>query len=122
MMTLGMNPFINAQGFCRTGMTTVALGAVTNIVLDPIFIFALDMGVRGRPWPPSCPSLLGAVGPLLPAGQKDPPPAGVALPPAGQGHTPGGRPGRVHLCHEHHQLHRSMACNPTLPTFGGKPI
>jgi len=47
MIGLGMNPFINAQGFSRMGMMTVALGAVVNIVLDPIFIFVLDMGVRG---------------------------------------------------------------------------
>ncbi len=47
MIGLGMNPFINAQGFSRMGMLTVALGAVVNIVLDPIFIFGLDMGVRG---------------------------------------------------------------------------
>lgn len=47
MVGLGMNPFINSQGFGRTGMLTVVLGAVINIVLDPVFIFALDMGVRG---------------------------------------------------------------------------
>ena len=47
MIGLGMNPFINAQGFGRTGMMTVCLGAVVNIVLDPVFIFVLDMGVRG---------------------------------------------------------------------------
>lgn len=47
MVGLGMNPFINAQGFGRMGMMTVALGAVINIVLDPIFIFGLDMGVKG---------------------------------------------------------------------------
>ena len=47
MIGLGMNPFINAQGFSRMGMMTVALGAAVNIVLDPIFIFDLDMGVRG---------------------------------------------------------------------------
>lgn len=47
MIGLGMNSFINAQGFGRVGMMTVLLGAVTNIVLDPIFIFALGMGVRG---------------------------------------------------------------------------
>ena len=47
MIGLGMNPFINAQGFSRMGMMTVAPGAAVNIVLDPIFIFALDMGVRG---------------------------------------------------------------------------
>ncbi len=47
MIGLGMNPFINAQGFSRMGMVTVAVGAVVNIVLDPIFIFGLNMGVRG---------------------------------------------------------------------------
>ncbi len=47
MTGLGMNPFINSQGFAATGMLTVLLGAVVNIVLDPIFIFVLDMGVRG---------------------------------------------------------------------------
>lgn len=47
MIGLGMNPFINAQGFSRMGMMTVALGAAVNIVLDPVFIFVLDMGVRG---------------------------------------------------------------------------
>jgi Na+-driven multidrug efflux pump len=47
MISLGMNPFINAQGFGRVGMMTVILGAGINIVLDPIFIFALKLGVRG---------------------------------------------------------------------------
>ncbi|WP_209344792.1 MATE family efflux transporter [Flavonifractor sp. AGMB03687] len=47
MISLGMNPFINAQGFSRMGMITVAVGAVVNIVLDPIFIFLLGMGVQG---------------------------------------------------------------------------
>jgi putative MATE family efflux protein len=47
MIGLGMNPFINAQGAANRGMMTVALGAAVNIVLDPIFIFALDMGVAG---------------------------------------------------------------------------
>lgn len=47
MISLGMNPFINAQGFSRMGMITVAVGAAVNIVLDPIFIFLLGMGVRG---------------------------------------------------------------------------
>lgn len=47
MIGLGMNPFINAQGFGRMGMMTVALGAVVNLVLDPIFIFGFHMGVRG---------------------------------------------------------------------------
>lgn len=47
MIGLGMNPFVNAQGFGRTGMITVALGAAVNLVLDPIFIFGFGMGVRG---------------------------------------------------------------------------
>ena len=47
MVGLGMNPFINSQGFARIGMLTVALGAAVNLVLDPIFIFVLDMGVKG---------------------------------------------------------------------------
>lgn len=47
MISLGMNHFINAQGFGRMGMATMILGAVSNIILDPIFIFVLDMGVRG---------------------------------------------------------------------------
>lgn len=47
MTGLGMNPFINAQGFGRMGMLTILLGAVTNIVLDPLFIFVFHMGVSG---------------------------------------------------------------------------
>ena len=46
-MTLGMNAFITAQGFARTGMLSVLIGAVLNIILDPVFIFAFGMGVRG---------------------------------------------------------------------------
>ena len=46
-LTLGMNAFITAQGFAREGMRTVLIGAVCNIVLDPILIFKLGMGVRG---------------------------------------------------------------------------
>jgi len=47
MTSLGMNYFINAQGFAKIGMLTVAIGAVINIILDPIMIFAMDMGIRG---------------------------------------------------------------------------
>lgn len=46
-VTLGMNAFITAQGFAKTGMLSVLIGAVANIILDPIFIFGLDMDVRG---------------------------------------------------------------------------
>ncbi|HHV98967.1 MAG TPA: MATE family efflux transporter [Clostridiaceae bacterium] len=47
MISLGMNQFINAQGFGRIAMSTVVLGAAANIILDPIFIFIFNMGVRG---------------------------------------------------------------------------
>ncbi len=47
MVGLGMNSFINSQGFGKIGMLTVLLGAGTNIVLDPVFIFVFHMGVQG---------------------------------------------------------------------------
>ena len=47
MITTGMNGFINAQGFPRVGMLTIILGAVLNVILDPVFIYLLDLGVRG---------------------------------------------------------------------------
>ena len=47
MISLSMNGFINCQGFARTGMFTVLIGAVINIVLDPVFIFVFGMGVKG---------------------------------------------------------------------------
>ena len=46
-LTLGMGAFITAQGFTRISMFTVVIGAVCNIILDPIFIFGFDMGVKG---------------------------------------------------------------------------
>lgn len=45
--TLGMGAFITAQGFAKVGMMTVIIGAVSNIILDPIFIFGFNMGVQG---------------------------------------------------------------------------
>ena len=46
-MTLGMNMFITTQGFAKTGMLSVLIGAIFNIILDPIFIFGFHMGVKG---------------------------------------------------------------------------
>lgn len=46
-LTLGMNAFITAQGFAEIGMRTVLIGAIANILLDPLFLFAFGMGVRG---------------------------------------------------------------------------
>ena len=47
LISLGMNPFINAQGFPKTGMVTVILGAALNIVLDPLLIYTCGMGIEG---------------------------------------------------------------------------
>ena len=47
MVSLGMNNFINAQGFGVTGMLTVSIGAILNLILDPLFIFVFGLGVRG---------------------------------------------------------------------------
>lgn len=47
LIVMGMNPFITTQGFAKTSMLTTVIGAVINIVLDPVFIFVFDMGVAG---------------------------------------------------------------------------
>ena len=47
MIATGMNPFINAQGYATTGMISVIIGAIANIVLDPLFIFVFHLGIRG---------------------------------------------------------------------------
>ena len=47
MLATGMNPFINAQGYALIGMSSVAIGAVANLVLDPLFIFVFGLGVEG---------------------------------------------------------------------------
>ena len=47
MLATGLNPYINAQGFARKGMQTVFIGAVSNIILDPVMIFGLGLGIRG---------------------------------------------------------------------------
>lgn len=61
MVALGMNPFINSQGFANVGMTTIFLGAVTNIILDPLFIFVLGFGIQGAAWATVCSQALSAV-------------------------------------------------------------
>ena len=47
MLSVGMNPFINAQGYSVIGMISMAIGAVANLLLDPLFIFVLGFGIRG---------------------------------------------------------------------------
>lgn len=49
-LALGLNAFITAQGFAKTSMMTVTIGAVANIILDPILMFGFDMGVKGAAW------------------------------------------------------------------------
>lgn len=46
-LSLGINPYINTQGFAKFGMLTVMIGAIVNIILDPVFIFRFNMGVKG---------------------------------------------------------------------------
>lgn len=46
-LSLGLNAFINAQGYAKTGMCTILIGAVCNIILDPVFIFGFGLGVKG---------------------------------------------------------------------------
>lgn len=50
MLATGLNGFINAQGFPRVGMLTTMLGAILNLVLDPLFIFGFGLGVQGAAW------------------------------------------------------------------------
>ena len=47
LVVMGMNPFITTQGFAKISMLTTVIGAIINIILDPIFIFVFDMGVKG---------------------------------------------------------------------------
>lgn len=50
MLSLGLNPMINAQGFGSRGMLTVLLGAVVNLILDPVLIFGFRLGIQGAAW------------------------------------------------------------------------
>ena len=60
-VTLGMNPYVNAQGFARRGMMTVMLGAAANVLLDPLFIFTFGMGVKGAALATVLSQCIGAV-------------------------------------------------------------
>lgn len=60
-LALGMNAFITAQGFAKISMLTVIIGAVCNIILDPILIFGFDMGVRGAALATICAQAVSAV-------------------------------------------------------------
>ena len=62
MIAVGMNPFINSQGFGNVGMLSVLIGAVINMILDPILIFGFHMGVRGSCGHRVFPALLRSLG------------------------------------------------------------
>lgn len=61
MVALGLNPFINAQGFASMGMFTIFIGAITNIILDPIFIFKFNLGIKGAAYATIISQLLSAI-------------------------------------------------------------
>ena len=61
LIVMGMNPYLTTQGFSRVAMMTTVLGAVINIILDPIFIFALDLGVAGAALATALSQAVGAV-------------------------------------------------------------
>lgn len=61
MITAGMNGFINAQGFGRMGMVTILIGAIVNIILDPVFIFVFNLGIAGAAIATVLSQLLSAV-------------------------------------------------------------
>ena len=71
MLATGLNGFINAQGFPRTGMMTTLIGAVLNLLLDPLFIFVFHMGGR---WGGTCNNYksgrIGSMGSEIPYKQK----------------------------------------------------
>lgn len=60
MIGLGMNSFINAQGFAKFGMISVTIGAILNLILDPIFIFGFDFGVKGAALATICSQFVSA--------------------------------------------------------------
>lgn len=61
LVVMGMNPFITTQGFAKISMLTTVIGAVINIVLDPIFIFGLGMGVKGAALATVLSQMVGAI-------------------------------------------------------------
>ena len=65
LIVMGMNPFVTTQGFAKVSMMTTVIGAVINIVLDPIFIFVLDLGVTGAALATVLSQAVGAVWILL---------------------------------------------------------
>lgn len=61
LVVMGMNPFITTQGFAKISMLTTVIGAIINIILDPIFIFVLGMGVKGAALATVLSQMVGAI-------------------------------------------------------------
>ena len=61
LIVIGMNPFITTQGFSKISMMTTLIGAIINIILDPIFIFAFNMGVKGAALATVLSQMVGAI-------------------------------------------------------------
>ena len=104
LLVLGMNPFITTQGFAKTSMLTTVIGAVINIILDPILIFGLGLGVRGAAIATVLSQAVGAVWILrFLTGKKDhPAPAQGLYAPGKEGHPAGDGAGHLHLCDDVH--------------------
>ena len=98
-MTLGMNMFITAQGFSKISMLTVTIGAVCNIILDPIFIFGLGMGVGRGSRNDHLPGGVLQLGSYVPDRKKDIPADQKGELKAGSiHHSPVPGTGAFHIC------------------------
>lgn len=71
MISLGMNLFLMSQGFSGMSMLTTLIGAVLNILLDPLFIFVFDMGVEGAAVATVISQAASAMGTFIPDGKAD---------------------------------------------------
>ena len=121
MTTTGLNGYINAQGFPKVGMCSTVLGAVTNIVLDPIFIFGFDMGVSGAALATVLSQGVSAVWVLTFLSGSRPP---IRLDRTSiriDGHTTGQimKLGTANFIMQGTNFLVQVACNTTLQTFGG---
>ena len=118
MMSTGMNPYITAQGYATVGMITVAIGAVANLLLDPVFIFVLGMGIQGAALATVLSQLLSVGFVLLFLfGKKNEYPitSGTALPFAGEIAGLGIAPFTMQVTNSLVQI----ACNQVLMQLGG---
>ena len=122
-ISLGLNYFITAQGFSTMGMATVLIGAVINIVLDPVFIFGFGMGVKGAALATiTAQARLGGVGGVLPAGQahQAAPPAAL-LPPRWRVLAPVLALGVSPFIMQSTESLVNIAFNSSLKAYGGNP-